>query len=44
MKVSFLIYLFLPQTQGAKVVYENVIRPYVVPHIVGTEAPAKKVD
>jgi len=42
-KLAFLVYLFLPSTQGAKVVYENVIKVYLVPKL-GLNAPAKKVD
>jgi len=40
-KVAFLVYLFLPQTQGAKVIYENVIRTHIVPHL-GINTPSDK--
>jgi len=42
-KAAFLVYLFMPSTQGAKVVYENVVKVYIVPRL-GLGAPAKKVD
>lgn len=46
MKMAFLVYLFYPTTQGAKVLYENVIKVYVVPKVLpaGGEASNKKVN
>jgi receptor expression-enhancing protein 5/6 len=43
-KVAFLVYLFLPQTQGAKVIYENVIRTHIVPHLGINSPSGKKSD
>mmetsp|Transcript_33644 Transcript_33644/g.24667 ORF Transcript_33644/g.24667 Transcript_33644/m.24667 type:complete len:165 (+) Transcript_33644:115-609(+) len=44
-KLAFLVYLFLPQTQGAKVVYQAVIKPYVVPALgFGQATSGKKSD
>jgi receptor expression-enhancing protein 5/6 len=30
-KAAFLVYLYYPSTQGAKVVYEQVVKVYIVP-------------
>jgi hypothetical protein len=30
-KLGFLIWCYYPQTKGAKVVYDSVIRPFIVP-------------
>lgn len=30
-----LVYLYHPQTQGARLVYDNVVKVYVVPHVLG---------
>eukprot|EP01033_Poteriospumella_lacustris_P009658 gene9658-6910_t len=43
-KLAFLVYLFLPQTQGAKVVYDNVIKVHLVPHLGITASSGKKSD
>jgi len=42
-KVAFLVWCYYPTTQGAKVIYHNVIKPYVVPHL-GIDENAKKSD
>lgn len=43
-KLAFLVYLFLPQTQGAKVVYDNVIKVHLVPHLGISASSGKKSD
>lgn len=40
--MAFLVYLFLPQTHGAKVVYENVVRVYLVSSYLNTPKNPKQ--
>lgn len=42
-KAAFLVWCYYPKTQGAKVIYANVVKPYLVPHL-GLKAAAKKED
>lgn len=42
-KAAFLVWCYYPKTQGAKVIYNSVIKPYLVPNL-GLEAAAKKED
>ncbi len=42
--MAFLIWCYYPTTQGAKVIYSLVIKPYVVPHLGLNEETAEKKD
>lgn len=42
-QATFLVWCYYPKTQGAKVIYSSVIKPYVVPAL-GLEETAKKED
>jgi hypothetical protein len=42
-QASFLVWCYYPKTQGAKVIYSSVIKPYVVPAL-GIDEAAKKED
>lgn len=44
MKSAFLVYLYHPKTKGAFQVYNNVIKPFIVPHLglEGKEKESKK--
>jgi len=35
LKLSLLVWLFYPQTKGAAVVYDKVLKEYVLKHLVG---------
>ncbi|KAI9021139.1 TB2/DP1, HVA22 family-domain-containing protein [Hyaloraphidium curvatum] len=39
-KTAFLAYLYLPQTQGAKLVYDKVVAGYIIPQLAPAKAPA----
>eukprot|EP01031_Cornospumella_fuschlensis_P032873 gene32873-39752_t len=41
-KAAMLVYLYHPQTQGARLVYDNVVKVYVVPHLLGAEEDVVK--
>eukprot|EP01035_Chromulina_nebulosa_P022008 gene22008-28491_t len=41
-KVLFLIWCFYPSTQGASVIYNNFIKPFVVPLIIEAETDKNK--
>jgi len=40
-KVGFLVWCFLPQTKGATIVYDMIVKPYIVPHL---NLDTKKTD
>jgi receptor expression-enhancing protein 5/6 len=41
-KVAFLIYCYNPTSKGAETVYNLVVKPYVVPLIMGTDFAKKE--
>jgi len=41
-KFGFLIYCFLPQTQGAIFIYENVVQPFLKKHEAAIDSAAAK--
>jgi len=42
-KAAFLVWCYYPKTQGAKVIYQAVVKPYVVPALgLGAAAPKKE--
>ena len=43
-KIAFLMWCYLPKTQGATKVYDKLLKPYVVPAIVPQPAPVKKTE
>jgi receptor expression-enhancing protein 5/6 len=43
-KLALFVWLYHSSTKGASVVYEKVMVPFVVPHITGKKAVAKKEE
>jgi hypothetical protein len=41
---AFLVWCYYPKTQGAKMIYAQVLKPYVVPALGLGEVAAKKQD
>jgi len=43
-KAAFLVYCFYPTTMGAKVIYDSVIKPFIVPKLGLSESSSAKKD
>ena len=43
-KCAFIVWMYYPATMGAKVVYEQGLRPLLLPYIEGAEATTKKSE
>lgn len=41
-KAGLIVWLYHPQTNGAEIVYNHVVRKYILPHLEATMTPTKK--